>query len=60
MTELPTKRTHPLPPLTLGREIGGTLYVVYGEYAQEASEDVTAKIKRLLLKEIQAEKPGNH
>ncbi len=60
MTKPPTKRVHSLPPLMLGREIAGTLYVVYGEYAQDASEDVMAKIKRLLLKEIEAKKPGNH
>ncbi len=60
MTKPPTRRTRPIPPLTLGREIAGTLYVVYGEFSPTATEDATAKIKRLLLKEIEAEKTGKH
>lgn len=60
MTKPPTKRTHSLRPLMLGREIAGTLYVVYGEFSPTATEDPTAKIKRLLLKEIEAEKTGKH
>lgn len=60
MTKPPTKRVHSLPPLMLGREIAGTLYVVYGEFSPTATEDAGQKIKRLLLKEIEAEKPGNH
>lgn len=60
MNKPPTKRTRPLPPLTLGRQIGGTLYVVHGEFSPHASENTTQKIKRLLLKETEAEKDGKH
>lgn len=60
MNKAPTKRNRPLPPLTLGREIAGTLYVVSGEFSPVATEGAGQKIKRLLLKEIEAKKPGNH
>lgn len=58
MTKPRTKRTYPLPRLTLGREIGGTLYVVQAEFSPTATEEAGQKIKRLLLKELEAEKPG--
>lgn len=60
MTKPRTTRTCPLPPLTLARQIGGTLYVVNGEFSPTAAEGVEQKIKRLLLKEIKAKKPGKH
>lgn len=60
MTKPRITRACPLPPLTLARQIGGTLYVVSGEYSDAATEGAEAKIKRLLLKEIEAEKPGKH
>lgn len=59
MTKPTTKHTLPLPALTLARQIGGTLYVVSGEFSDATTEGVEAKIKRLLLKEIEAEKPEN-
>lgn len=33
------------------KEIGGTLYAVYGYFSPSASETATAKTKRLILKE---------
>lgn len=60
MTKPTTKRTLPLPALTLARQIGGTLYVVSGEFSDATTEGAEAKIKRLLLKEVGAEKPGKH
>lgn len=60
MTKPTRKRTLPLPALTLARQIGGTLYVVNGEFSPTATEGAEQKIKRLLLKGIEAEKPGNH
>lgn len=60
MNKPPTKRTRPLPSLTLGRQIGGTLYVVQGGFSPTATENATQKIKRLLLKETEAEKAAKH
>lgn len=57
MTKPRTTRTCPLPPLTLARQIGGTLYVVSGEFSPTATEVAGQKIKRLLLKEIEDKKP---
>lgn len=57
MNKPTTKHTLPLPALTLARQIGGTLYVVSGEFSDATTEGAEAKIKRLLLKEIEAENP---
>lgn len=47
--------THKTPNLDFEREIGGTTYEVTSLFEQNAKEDMTVKVKRLILKENKEE-----
>lgn len=38
-----------LPPLILKRKVSGTVYIVSSRFNEKATEDITAKVKRLIL-----------
>lgn len=47
--------THKIPNLDFEREIGGTTYEVTSHFEQDAKEDMTVKVKRLILREHEDE-----
>lgn len=48
-TETIQRRGIRLPNLTLRHKIGGTTYIVSSHFNEKAGEDMTAKIRRLIL-----------
>lgn len=47
--------THEIPNLDFERKIGGTTYEVTSCFEQDAKEDMTIKVKRLILREYEDE-----
>jgi hypothetical protein len=46
-----TPLTSKAPYLDFERKIGGTIYKVVSRFEKDAGEDMTIKVKRLILKE---------
>lgn len=46
-----TPLTSEAPNLDFERKIGGTIYEVVSRFEKDAREDMTIKVKRLILKE---------